>query len=410
MKQSQLFSKTRHDRPKEGVAINQDLLVRAGFVDQVMAGVYSYLPLGYLTLQKIADLVRQEMLAIDGQEVLLPALQPKSNWEQTHRWNEFDVLFKVKSQTKTEYALGPTHEEIIAPLMRQFISSYRDLPRAVFQIQVKFRDELRAKSGLLRGREFLMKDLYSFHADSKDLDLYYDRALNAYKRIFQRLECNAILTEASGGSFSKYSHEFQVPTPNGEDLIYRCACGFAQNKEIAKVGQGDPCPACERPIEETQAIEVGNIFKLQTKYTEPFNVVFTDQKGKLQPVLMGCYGIGISRLLGAIAEVHHDDRGLIWPAVVAPFQAHLIDLLPKQSKRIQKLYDTLLEQGFKILWDDRDLSAGEKFHDADLIGLPVRLVISNKTGEDIEVKDRKDDQPQTMGFEKLIGLLKKKFL
>jgi prolyl-tRNA synthetase len=403
MQQSKLFSKTSKTSEADAKSINHELLVRAGFVDQLMAGVYSYLPLGWRVLDKVSDIVREEMNAVGGQEVSLPAMHPKENWEQTGRWKKMDVLFKTKSQTKTEYALGPTHEEVIVPLAKKHINSYRDLPGYWYQIQVKFRDELRAKAGLLRGREFLMKDLYSFHASSKDLKEYYEKMKHAYLKVFKRCGLDAIVTEASGGTFSKeYSHEFQIKTPSGEDLIFRCSCGMTRNKEIVpELKDGAPCPECGKSVEAIKSIEVGNIFDLGKKFSKDFDLKFTDEKGKEQEVIIGCYGIGISRLMGAIVEVHNDDKGIIWPDEVSPFEYHLITLSEEKDarKKSEKVYEDLQKQGKSVLWDDRDdATAGEKLADSDLIGIPNRLVISKKTGDKVELKRRGEDD------EKLVDL------
>lgn len=361
------------------------------------------MPLGLRVLTKIENIIREEMNAIGGQELLLPALHPKENWNKTNRW-QTPEMFKLKSRLGKDYGLGWTHEEIITPLVQKFVSSYKDLPFYVYQIQDKFRDELRAKSGLLRGTEFIMKDLYSFHADEKDMDSYYEKVKGAYFKIFRRcgLGKHTFLTLASGGSFSKYSHEFQTVTPYGEDEIHLCQkCGLAVNKEI--VGQLKyRCAGCggKRLIAQ-KAIEVGNIFKLKTKYTEAFNFKIKDRNGKDRPVLMGCYGIGLGRLMGAIAEVHHDERGIVWPASIAPHMIHLISIeaqSPKVKKMADKVYEDLCFGGGQelrpeVLYDDRkDKTAGEKFTDADLIGIPLRVVVSKKSLEkgSIELKARGD--------------------
>ena len=273
MRQSILFTKTKREPPKDEEAINAKLLIRAGFVDKVMAGVYSFLPLGFRVLKKIENIIREEMNAAGGQEIIMPVLHPKEVWEKTGRWSGFDALYKVKGKDGREMALGPTHEEIIVPLAKKFINSYKDLPAYLYQIQIKFRDETRVKSGLLRGREFLMKDLYSFHSSQEDLDNYYEKMKKVYQRVFKRCGLNTIITEASGGTFSKYSHEFQVLSEAGEDTIYWCEkCGWAQNREI--FGGGSKCPKCGAKLKIGRAIEVGNIFKLGTKYSEPFDLKF----------------------------------------------------------------------------------------------------------------------------------------
>lgn len=400
MKQSQLFTRTSKTAPAEAESANAKFLIQGAFIDQVMAGVYTYLPLGLRVLNKIQNIVRQEINAIGGQEILMPALSPKESWLATNRWEGFDVLFKMEGAGDKEYALNPTHEEIVTPLAKKFIKSYKDLPFAVYQIQDKFRNELRAKSGILRGREFNMKDLYSFHTSEADMEAYYDRALEAYKKIFLRCGINAIPTEASGGTFSKVSHEFQMPTESGEDTIFVNSRGdYAWNREVVpEMKDGDEAPDGSGPVKEMRAIEVGNIFKLKTKFTDAFDVKYVDEHGDQQPVLMGCYGIGPSRVMGSIVEASHDDRGMIWPKSVAPFQVHLISLKSKDDAiqatidaASEKLYADLNRAGVEVLWDDRrDLSPGEKFADADLYGLPLRLVISEKTLKDnsIEWKER----------------------
>lgn len=396
MRQSELFGKTSKNREADATSANHDLLVRAGFVDQLMAGVYSYLPLGLRVLNRISDIVREEMDRLAGQEIFLPALHPKENWKKTGRWDSMDVLFRVKSQSNSEYALGPTHEEVIVPLAKKHIASYRDLPRAWYQIQTKFRDELRPKAGLLRGKEFLMKDLYSFHADAADLRAYYERAKKAYTKVFRRCGLDTIIAEASGGSFTKeFSHEFQVPTPNGEDLIFTCSCGFSRNREIADIKEGSVCPNCgKKSIKAVKSIEVGNIFDLGAKFSKDFDLTFADERGKQKEVIIGCYGIGISRLMGAIVEVRHDEHGIIWPEEVAPFAYHLISLGDddKAYQRSEKLYSRLVKDGKEALWDDRrEASNAEKLADSDLIGIPTRLVISPKTGDKVEVKKRSEE-------------------
>lgn len=408
MKQSQLSRFIRHNLPKDEEAANAQVLIRAGFVDKIMAGVYAYLPLGLRVLQNIENIVRKHMNALGAQEVLMPALTPKENWEKTDRWATFDALFKIVSRDKREYALGATHEEIVVPLAQKAIFSYKDLPTALYQIQTKFRDEPRAKSGLLRGREFLMKDLYSFHADEADLDAYYDQVTEAYERIFKEIGLDAHLTEASGGTFSKLSHEFQVFHENGEDQIVYCpACGLAQNTEISDRKEGDACSSCQGQVQIVSGIEAGNIFKLYRKYSDPFSLSYTDAQGASLPVQMGCYGIGISRLMGVLAEVFHDEKGLMWPASVAPFDVHLI-ILEGAGKdeglreRAQKAYEAMREEGIEVLFDDRsDMSAGEKFAEADLIGIPIRVVVSQKTGDKFGIKRRSEPEEQLVDFSEI---------
>lgn len=388
MRFTQIFSKTRKEAPAGEEAHNAQLLVRAGFADKLSAGVYTYLPLGMRVLERVAGIIREEMNALGGQEIFMPALQPKENWEQTGRWDTMDDLYKVTDARGRESALGPTHEEVVVPLAKQFISSYRDVPVAVYQIQNKFRMELRAKAGLLRGREFLMKDLYSFHADEDDLNMYYERVKNAYHSIFSRagIGDRTYFTYASGGSFSKYSHEFQTVTPAGEDTIYICdSCNVAVNDEI--IAEQKTCPECDTPISalrEERAIEVGNIFKLKTKFSEPVDLSFKDMEGNTKPVQMGCYGIGLGRLMGTVVEVLADEKGLVWPEELAPYRVHLVYILsenPAVKEQADALYDSLRTRGIPVLYDDREASAGSKFADAELIGIPTIAIVSDRARE-----------------------------
>jgi len=399
MRYSELFTKILKGEIKDEKSVNAQFLIRAGFVDKLMAGVYSYLPLGLKVLNKIENIISEEMDRIGGQKVALPVLHPKENWQRTDRW-KYPEIFKLKNRSEKEFALGWTHEEIITPLVEKFVKSYKDLPVYVYQIQTKFRDELRVKSGLLRGVEFSMKDLYSFHQNEQDLDKYYEIAKKAYFTVFKRcgLAKETFLTVASGGAFSKYSHEFQTVTPFGEDEIYLCSkCKLAVNKEIIKEEKYQ-CPQCQnKKLEIKKSIEVGNIFKLKDKFSQPFSFRFKDKDGKEKIVLMGCYGIGLSRLMGAIVEVHHDKNGIIWPKEVAPFQVHLIQIEDNQkvAKASQKLYRDLQKSGVEVLYDDRtEKTAGEKFAEADLIGIPLRLVVSEKTlkKNSVEIKKRSEQK------------------
>ncbi len=406
MKQSRYFLKTSKTTPADDLSINAKLLEQGGFVQKVLAGVYDFLPLGLRVLQKIENIVRGEMDKI-GNEMFMPVLHPKENWEKTGRWSGLDVLFKIKSQHGNEYALGPTHEEIVTPAAQAIINSYKDLPLAVYQIQTKFRDEPRAKSGLLRGREFRMKDLYSFHATAEDLDEYYNKtAMPAYEAVYKRLGLDALLTEASGGTFSKYSHEYQVETENGEDTIYVCEkCGLAKNKEIFE--EGAKCTNCGKTSwRETKGCEVGNIFKLQDKYSKAFNLQYTAQDGSKNIVLMGCYGLGTSRVMGVIVEKFHDSKGIIWPEAVAPFKVHLL-ALNGAEKESGKIYESLLNSGIEVLYDDREVSAGAKFADSDLIGIPYRVLVSAKTldKQSVEFKKRNETEAKLVNISDLASYI-----
>ncbi len=416
MRLSQSFFRTQKEFPKDEVAENARLLIRANFVQKLMAGVYSFLPLGLMVKEKITGIVREEMNALGANELLMPALQPKSAWEETGRWGTWsEMMYQFKDHSGREIGLGPTHEEIATILGKTAIESYADLPKAFYQFQTKFRDEPRAKSGLIRGREFLMKDLYSFHADEKSLNDFYESAKKAYKKIFERCGLKAYLTEGSGGEFSEgNSDEFMVESSAGEDEIFLCRlCNFAQNKEIAKFKAKASCPQCQAGIlEKIKTIEVGNIFKLGTKYSLPLNFLYKDKNGQNLPVVMGSYGIGISRLMGTIVEIWNDEKGIIWPKSVAPFPAHLL-VLGEVTEELQKfgerVYGKLAKSGIEVFYDDRArLSAGEKFFDADLIGLPYRVIFREKTliQEKVEVKGRSEKEGKLMKLEELIKILR----
>ena len=409
IRQSQIFGKTLREAPKDEVSFNAKLLERGGFIYKTMAGVYDYLPLGFLVLEKIKKIVREEMNAVGGQEVLLTSLQPKERWEKTGRWEELgkEIMYQFKDRSGRDTGLASTHEEPLTEIAMRTINSYKDLPLYVYQFQTKFRDELRAKSGLLRGREFLMKDLYSFHADEDDLNQFYFQTIDeAYKKVFRRAGLSVVVVEAAGGSFTKaYTHEYQALNNAGEDLIFYCgSCSFAQNKEIASVKEGDRCPKCKESIKASKSIEVGNIFKLGTKYSVPLGLSYTDEKGSKKPVVMGSYGIGVSRLMATVVEISHDDRGIVWPETIAPFLVHVVELKSNEegSKATVKnsaedLYKKLLAKGIEVLYDDRDdKTAGEKFADADLIGIPWRVVVSERTvvSKKLEVKRRLDKEVQ----------------
>ncbi|MEK7212057.1 MAG: aminoacyl--tRNA ligase-related protein [Patescibacteria group bacterium] len=407
MKQSELFTKTERNAPKDELTINAKLLTRAGFVEKLMAGVYSYLPLGLRVLRKIEQVVREEMNRIGAQEILMPILHPKDIWAKTGGWENIDVLFKVPSRTEKEYALGQSEEEVVTPLVMRRVQTHKDLPLMVYQIHWKYRDELRAKSGLLRGREFFMKDMYSFHEDQKDFDRFYEVAKGAYFKIFERLGLIAKATEASGGSFSKkISYEFMILTDAGEaDILYCHTCEFCVNKEIAKQNEKDPCAKCHKgKLHRAKASEVGNVFDLGDKYGRDFKLDFVGRDGERHYPIMGCYGIGISRLMGTLVETNSDDRGIIWPEAAAPFAVHLLEL---GDAKADDFYRDLQAAGIEVLYDDRNVSAGEKFIDADLIGIPYRAVISPKTKDKVEVKKRAEDASRIMGRREFINLLRR---
>lgn len=404
---SESFIPTKKQAPKDATSLNQQLLVRGGFIRQELAGVYSFLPLGFRVLKKVEAIIRKHMEALGAQEILMSALEPKANWLKTKRWDTFDVLFKLPSRHGTEYALGPSHEEIVFPLAKEKIESYKNLPFSLFQIQTKFRDEPRAKSGLIRGREFGMKDLYSFHATQVDLEVFYEKAKQQYLLLFKELGLEAKVTEASGGDFSKkISHEFMVLSDAGEDNILACSvCPFCQNTEISEYKKGDGCPKCsEGTLDEKKAVEAGNIFDIGTKYSKDFDVSFTDAQGKKQYVVAGCYGIGTSRIIGTSAEVYADEKGLVWPESISPYDYHIV-LLDGENKEVQEQLSNLLKtlENADVLVDDRDEHAGTKFSDADLIGIPKRIVVSKKTVEKkkVELKARVDEKSSLIAVHEL---------
>ncbi|MFA5134657.1 MAG: aminoacyl--tRNA ligase-related protein [Patescibacteria group bacterium] len=409
MKQSKYFLKPLRKPPSGEVSRNAQLLEQAGYISKLFAGVYSFLPLGWRVLKKIENIIREEINGIGGQELFMPALHPLENYKRTKR-DGIDILFHLLSASGKELVLGQSHEEVIVPLAKQYINSYRDLPLYLYQIQTKFRNELRAKSGILRGREFLMKDLYSFHTDEKDFEAYYEKVKVAYRTIFSRvgLDGQTHLTFASGGSFSKYSHEFQTITEAGEDTIHLCQlCGTAVNDEI--INEQKKCPQCgNSDLIEKKSIEVGNIFPLKSKFSDSFNLTFTDEDGIQKPVLMGCYGIGLGRTMGAIAELHSDSSGLCWPKTVSPFNVHLLDLTKTVNvpSYADTVYMALQQEGIEVLCDDRKESAGVKMKDSDLIGIPVRLIVSERTGKNIEITYREDKKQATLPLSALINEVK----
>ncbi|PIR69824.1 MAG: hypothetical protein COU47_00080 [Candidatus Niyogibacteria bacterium CG10_big_fil_rev_8_21_14_0_10_46_36] len=399
MRQSQLFGKSKKEKPADEIAKNAILLEQGGFVYKTMAGVYDYLPLGFRVLEKINTIIREEMDAIGGQELFLSALQPRERWEKTGRWEKLkEIMYQFRDNSGRDIGLATTHEEALAEIATQSIQSYKDLPLFVYQIQTKFRDEPRAKSGLMRGREFLMKDLYSFHASKEDLDAFYMRAGKAYETIFSRMNLPALATEAGGGTFTDdITHEYQVLSEAGEDIIFYCKkCHFSQNKEIANLAEGDSCPKCTGAIATGKSIEVGNIFRLGTTFAEAFGLMYSDEKGRKYPVWMGSYGIGPGRLMATAVEVHADERGIAWPKTLSPFQTHLVAISgndPGIEKQAETFYTTLTERGIDVLFDDRkEKTPGEKFADADLIGIPLRIVISAKTltEDSVELKKRNE--------------------
>jgi len=415
MKQSHLFTKTQKESPADEVALNAELLIKAGFIHKEMAGVYSYLPLGIRVITKIENIIREEMNAIGGIEMRTAVLQSKEIWEKTNRWDDsvVDNWFKTKLKSGTEIGLSFTNEEAFSNLLKQYIQSYKDLPVYPYDFKSIFRNETRSKSGILRGREFYWKALYSFSKDEDEHALFYEKSKQAYKNIFQRVGIGHLtyITFASGGTFSKYSHEFQTLTGAGEDIIYIDENkGIALNKEVYTDDVLADLQLGKDSLVEKKSVEVGNIFSLGTKFSEPFDLKYKNEKGEEKFVVMGSYGIGIGRLMGTVVEVLSDDKGIIWPESIAPFRVHLLVLGEDDTIRAEadNLYTQLTEKGIEVLFDDRrDVSAGEKFADADLIGIPYRVVVSKRSIADggYEVKKRTEENGKIVGLDEVLNLL-----
>ena len=406
MRFSKTFVKTLRTAPKDETAKNGILLTRAGYIHKEMAGVYDYLPLGLRVLENIKSIIREELNNIGCEEVSMSALQNPEPWMKTGRFSdqEVDIWFKTALASGGELGLAPTHEEPITTMLKSYISSYKDLPLYIYQFQTKFRNELRAKSGILRGREFLMKDLYSFHTSEEDLDEYYTKVEQAYGRIFARLGIgeDTYETFASGGIFSKYSHEFQTVLPVGEDTIYyNPDKSIVLNKEVYTPEVLADLGAEGQKFDETTAAEVGNIFKLKFKYSEPLGLKYIDENNSQQTVYMGCYGIGVSRLMGVIAEKFADDKGLVWPETVAPYRYYLVGIGEKGATAAEEFYRSREDE---VLYDDRNVRPGEKFADAELMGIPYRVVISDKTLVEnaAELTDRRTGESQMIKISDLM--------
>ena len=414
MRYSQLFINTLRNDPKDETAVNARLLLRAGFVDKLMAGSYTFLPLGWRVYQKIEQIVREEMNAIGSGEILMPLLHPRDVWNETGRWADpgvKQIMYQFKSIDEKEYGLSFTHEEIFLDVVRKNSLSYKNLPIKLYHFSTKFRNEPRAKSGLLRGREFIMKDLYSLHTTQEDLDKFYWEVKDAYLRVFNRIGLKDVkVVEASGGVFtSGHTHEFQLVSPVGEDNIYFCnKCDWAQNKEIYTHKIGEACPKCGGQVEEASSIELGNIFRFGTVYSEKMGINFKDSDGKDNPPYLGSYGIGMSRLVGVLAEVFNDEAGMKWPKSVAPFLIHLT-FLGGAKDEAEKLYKSLTQKNMDVLWDDREESAGVKLSDADLIGIPYRVIVSDKTlaKDSVEIKERGSDKVEMVKLDELSSWLER---
>jgi prolyl-tRNA synthetase len=417
MRQRELFTKTRKTAPKDEVSKNAQLLIRAGYIHKEMAGVYAYLPLGLRVVEKIKQIVREEMNDVGGQEIIMTALQRKELWEKTDRWDDqkVDVWFKSQLKSGGEVGFGWSHEEPITEMMQSFISSYRDLPISTYQFQTKLRNELRAKSGIMRGREFVMKDMYTYTADEKEHKKIYDAITKAYLRVFERcgLGDKTYFTFASGGAFTQFSHEFQTVSDAGEDTIYiDRKKKLAVNEEVLNDEVLKEVGLLRDDLEKVASIEVGNIFSFGGAKSEQLGLYFKDESGASKPVILGSYGIGITRLMGTVVEVFADDKGIVWPKEISPFGAHLISITGGNTEitaEADRLYEMFGENNIDVLYDDRDLRAGEKFNDSDLIGIPVRLVISEKTiaAGGVEVIERSSGKSKFVSENAILAEFKK---
>ncbi len=414
MKLSKLFTKTSKTAPGDETSKNAQLLIQAGYIYKVMAGVYAYTPLGLRVIENIKSIVREEMNSIDGQEIIMTNLQPKEPWEVTGRWDDevVDIWFKTKLKDDTEIGLAYSHEEAIVEMMKLYVNSYKDLPISVYQFQTKLRNELRAKSGIMRGREFLMKDMYSMALDEKQHNEYYESVIKAYVRVYERLGLgdDTFVTFASGGSFTKFSHEFQTICDAGEDLIYiHRGKNIAINKEVLNQETLDLLQVKREELEEVKTSEVGNIFNFGTDKSKQMNFSFTNENGEKQFVHLGSYGIGITRLMGVIAEKLSDNKGLVWPINIAPAKVYLTRIGDSNEvvAKSDELYNNLMESSISVLYDDRDVRPGEKFADADLMGIPYRLVISEKTLESgkFELKGRESDEVKFVDLKDLVEII-----
>lgn len=411
MKQSQLFTKTRKEAPADEISKNAQLLIRAGYVHKEMAGVYTYLPLAHRVLDKISAIIREEMNAIGGQECLMPSLQDAELWKKTDRWNDevVDVWFKSELAAGGEIGFGWTHEEVVTNLMKQYVSSYKDLPLFVYQIQNKFRNEIRAKSGIMRTREFLMKDLYSFAATDADHTAFYEACAIAYQKIFDRIGIGerTYKTFASGGAFCKFSHEFQTLSEAGEDVVYVCEeKGIAVNEEVLADADLGELGVTKEELVMQKSIEVGNIFSLGTKFSEVLGLMYKDGEGNERPVIMGSYGIGPARSMGTVVELLSDEKGIVWPPSIAPYAVHLVGLNGDDAEIrdwTDGIYTSLMRRGVEVLYDDRDVRTGEKFADSDLLGMPYRVVVSRKTKDEgkFEIVERKTGEVSMLSEEEL---------
>ena len=414
MKATQLFTHSTKEIPSDETSKNAQLLLRAGFISKEMAGVYAYLPLGLRVIEKIKAIVREEMNAIDGQEIIMTSLQQKELWEKTDRWDDekVDIWFKSALKNGTEVGLGWSHEEQITNMMRNFVHSYKDLPQSMYQFQTKLRNELRAKSGIMRGREFVMKDMYTYANSDEEHQKIYDKVTQAYLKIFDRLGVGGktYLTYASGGAFTEFSHEFQTITDAGEDIVYLDESKkLAINKEVYNDEIISRLSLNKKTLKKVKTAEVGNIFSFGTAKSKQLDLKFTNKEGKEEYVVLGSYGIGITRLMGVIVELFSDEKGMVWPESIAPYKVYLAQL--GQDKVVldaaKRLYDILIKNNVEVFWDDRDARPGEKFSDADLYGFPYRIVISQNTtkANEYEVKRRDQQEVNNLTIDELLNLL-----
>lgn len=408
MLQSLAFIPTLREVPKDAEIKSHQILVKGGYIKQHVAGIYTYLPIGYKIIQKIEKVVREELNKIGCTELLMPALHPKELWAESGRWDEYGKeMMRLKDRHEREFCLGPTHEEVITAVVRDFVDSYKKLPLALYQIQTKFRDEFRPRFGLMRGREFIMKDLYSFHVNDEDFEIWYQKIRKAYINIFDRFNLKYRIVKADSGAIGgSESEEFVALCEVGEDtIVYSDESDFASNYELNPLAEGSPSPDGKGIIKHAKGIEIGHIFKLGTKYSNVMNLLFTDTDGVKKPVIMGCYGIGISRLIMAILEQHHQEFIVKWPKEVSPFDIHIIPLVKENTTEYEKafqIYEMLKGKGFDVLFDDRKETAGVKFNDADLIGSSYRLVIGKKINEGIiEVRNIYNNQVGEISIESL---------
>jgi len=411
MKQSLLFAPTLRDMPKEAEVISHKILLRGGYIKQIAAGVYTYLPLAYRVIKKIENIIREELDAIGCSELLMPALQPKDLWDESGRYEKYGAeLMRLQDRHERKFCLGPTHEEVITAVVRDYANSYKKLPLALYQIQTKYRDEFRPRFGLMRGREFIMKDLYTFSATEEDLDEWYKKVRGAYINILNRLELNYRIVSADSGNIGgSSSEEFMILCEIGEDtIVYSDTGTFASNSELCNLPEGSPSPDGVGVIKHAKGIEAGHIFKLGTKYSEPMKANFIDKDGKTKPIIMGCYGIGVSRLLMAVLEQHYKDDKAIWPTEIRPFDVHVLPLDKQGTEGYEKaweIYNNLKKKGYDVLFDDRQESPGVKFKDADLIGINNRVIVGRRASEGIvEYKKLSDDSKEEIQIEEIYNM------